>query len=123
MAIQMRRGAWSQFDPTKMLPGEWAVILSGHPDTSNGQALYHCFAAGTVKQIATIEDAATIIANATEDIRDELTQDISELAVPLMTTDVRGGAKLGTGLRLDDGRLSVEPISVASVHAITGIGA
>lgn len=159
MAIQMRRGAWSQFDPTKMLPGEWAVILSGHPDTSNGQALYHCFAAGSVKQIATIEDAATIIANATEDIRDELTQDIasalaqvgaatnaantaaadastatsaanaatqaatsaseraedaidamgdiSEQAVPLMSPDVRGGAKLGNGLEIEDGKLRV----------------
>jgi hypothetical protein len=161
MAIQMRRGAWSQFDPTKMLPGEWAVILSGHPDTLNGQALYHCFAAGSVKQIATIEDAATIIANATEDIRDELTQDIasalaqvgaatnaanaatanattatsaanaatqaatsaseraedaidamgdiSELAVPLMSPDVRGGAKLDEsgGLALRDGALGI----------------
>ena len=31
--------------------------------------------------------------------------DISELAVPLMTTDVRGGAKLGSGLKVEGGVL------------------
>jgi gamma-glutamyl phosphate reductase len=155
----MRRGRYENFDPTKLLPGEWAVVLSGDPNTANGQALYHCFAAGSVKRIATIEDAATIIANATEDIRDELTQDIasalaqvgaatnaantatanantatsaanaatqaatsaseraedaidamgdiSELAVPLMSKDVRGGAKLGNGLEIENGKLRV----------------
>ena len=157
----MRRGRYENFDPTKLLPGEWAVVLSGDPNTANGMALYHCFAAGSVKRIATIEDAATIIANATEDIRDELTQDIasalaqvgaatnaantatanantatsaanaatqaatsaseraedaidamgdiSELAVPEMSADVRGGAKLEQhgGLALRDGALGI----------------
>lgn len=157
----MRRGRYENFDPTKLLPGEWAVVLSGDPNAASGMALYHCFAAGSVKRIATIEDAATIIANATEDIRDELTQDIasalaqvgaatnaantatanantatsaanaatqaatsaseraedaidamgdiSELAVPEMTPDIRGGAKLEEhgGLALRDGALGI----------------
>jgi hypothetical protein len=68
-----------------------------------------------------IEDTEDVIGRAESAI--DAMGDISELAVPLMSSDVRGGAKLGTGLRLDDGHLSVEPISVASVHAITGIGA
>lgn len=79
MAIQMRRGPWSQFDPTQMLPGEWAVILSGHPTSSNGMALYHCFAAGVVKQICTFEDAATIIANATEEVAQQFTEDLRRI--------------------------------------------
>ena len=36
--------------------------------------------------------------------------DISELAVPLMSADTRGGATLGTGLRVDDGKLSLGDI-------------
>ena len=27
MAIQMRRGQYKDFDPDKMLPGEWAVAI------------------------------------------------------------------------------------------------
>ena len=33
MAIQMRKGLKADFDPTKMLPGEWAVSIDS--DTSN----------------------------------------------------------------------------------------
>lgn len=40
--------------------------------------------------------------------------DISELAVPLMSTDVRGGAKLGHGLRISAERLGVQLVDGAS---------
>ena len=33
MAIQMRRGEYGKFDPEKLLPAEWAVVLSGDPNT------------------------------------------------------------------------------------------
>jgi hypothetical protein len=33
--------------------------------------------------------------------------DISGLAVPLMSADVRGGAKLGNGLEIENGKLRV----------------
>lgn len=42
--------------------------------------------------------------------------DISELAVPLMSANVRGGAKLGNGLRVDDDTLSVDNL----VHSGSG---
>lgn len=38
MAIQMRRGAYAQFDPSKMKAGEWAV--STDSDTKNSK--YGC---------------------------------------------------------------------------------
>lgn len=38
MAIQMRRGAYAQFDPLKMKAGEWAV--STDSDTKNSR--YGC---------------------------------------------------------------------------------
>lgn len=50
------------------------------------------------------------VANRAEDAI-EAVGDISEVAVPLMGSDVRGGAKLGNGLVLSDGVLSVETLT------------
>jgi len=53
MAIQMRRGQLADFNPAKMLPGEWAVST----DVDSGdQHVYMCFMAGVVKRMATHED-------------------------------------------------------------------
>lgn len=53
MAIQMRRGAYAEFDPSKMLAGEWAVSIDNE---SQKQMVYMCFAPGVVKRMATLED-------------------------------------------------------------------
>lgn len=53
MAIQMRRGAYSEFDPLKMKAGEWAV--STDSDTKK-QQIWMCFAPGIVKRMGTVED-------------------------------------------------------------------
>ena len=74
MAIQMRRGAYSDFDPTKMLAGEWAIVTGGDPNTASGRAIYHAFAAGQVERVATYVDAAQIIINAIPDTVDALTE-------------------------------------------------
>ncbi|MDO5539400.1 MAG: hypothetical protein Q4F83_04920 [Eubacteriales bacterium] len=56
MAIQNRRGDYADFDPQKMLPGEWATVLSGDPNSADGMSVYMCFKAGIVKRMATYED-------------------------------------------------------------------
>lgn len=53
MAIQNRRGLKKDFDPTKMLPGEFAVSIDS--ETEN-QIVWMCFAPGVVKRIGTYED-------------------------------------------------------------------
>ena len=53
MAIQMRRGAYAEFDPSKMKAGEWAV--STDSDTKK-QQIWMCFAPGIVKRMGTVED-------------------------------------------------------------------
>ena len=63
MAIQNRRGAYGDFDPSKLLPGEWAVVLSGDTNASDGLACYMCFKAGVVKRMATYEDMIDNIAD------------------------------------------------------------
>lgn len=56
MAIQMRRGAYGNFDDSKLLPGEWAIVLQDDPSAQDGLAAYISFAAGTSKRIATWSD-------------------------------------------------------------------
>lgn len=58
MAIQNRRGIFSDLDPTKLLPGEYAVVISGDPDNTDGNGVYICFAPGQVKKIALTEDTS-----------------------------------------------------------------
>lgn len=68
MAIQVRRGQKADFDPTKMLPGEWAVSIDS--DTNN-QIVWMCFRAGVVKRVGTYEDFKRQIAEATAEIKEE----------------------------------------------------
>lgn len=49
--ILARRGANSEFDPDKMLAGEWAVTTD-----ENTRYIYMCFEPGVVKRVATYED-------------------------------------------------------------------
>lgn len=72
MAIQHRRGAYTNFDPTRLLPGEWAIVLSGDTATSDGMAAYMCFAAGKVKRMATYDDLYREISSIEADITQDL---------------------------------------------------
>ena len=144
MAIQMRRGAKTDFDPTKMLPGEWAVMLSGD-DTTDGYAVYMCYAAGVVRRLVDEQEIAALPQNIIDEIMAEIEAemtaveaataaalaaieamgDISELAVPEMSANIRGGAKLGDGLSITDGVLSVDgaTIDLPTMSATTKGGA
>ena len=76
MAIQTRRGAYDDFDPAKMLPGELATVTSGDPGADDGRSVYACFAAGDVKRMATYEDMLENISQATQDIQEEFTEQL-----------------------------------------------
>ena len=53
MAIQMRRGLYADFDPSKMTPGEWGVSIDS--DTSK-HVIWMCFSPGFTKRMGTYED-------------------------------------------------------------------
>lgn len=61
MAIQMRRGGYAHFDPTRMLPGEYAVVLENDPDGVDGYAVYMCYASGVVKRLVSADDVEAMI--------------------------------------------------------------
>lgn len=76
MAIQMRRGLKKDFDPSKMLPGEWAVSIDS--DTQN-QIIWMCFGPGIVKRMGTYEDFRQQIQEASADIWEPYEETINEI--------------------------------------------
>ncbi len=66
VTIQNRRGLRDDFDPEKMLPGEWAV--STDRDTGD-QVVWMCFQAGSVKRMGTYEDLSDHIERISDDIK------------------------------------------------------
>lgn len=69
MAIQTRKGPEKDFDPNKLLPGEFA-------GTTDTKRIFYAFAAGETKEMATYEDMQNEIKNATSDIVAELTDGV-----------------------------------------------
>ena len=76
MAIKLRRGAYADFDPSKMDEAEVAVVQSGDPNSNDGKAVYLAFTPGQVKRLATHEDIQNEIAMSTQEIATNLTQQI-----------------------------------------------
>lgn len=63
MAIKNRRGVYTDFNPTNMVEGEFAIVQSGDPTTESGEAVYICFIAGSVIRVATYSDIIRNIAS------------------------------------------------------------
>ena len=80
MAIQNRRGAYADFTPTKMVPGEFAVVLQNDPNANDGKAVYIAFAAGSAKRLATYEDMLDQIGDACEAAVEESTEEAESWA-------------------------------------------
>lgn len=62
MAIQHRRGSYLNFDPSKMKPGELAVVQDKDPSSSDGKRLYLCTgtsAGSGVKKLAFLDELKT----------------------------------------------------------------
>lgn len=77
MAIQNRRGVYADFNPDRMTPGEWAVVLSGDPVINDGKSVFICFSAGVVKRMASRDDVIELINNMSEETIAELTQAVN----------------------------------------------
>lgn len=58
--IQLRSGAYADYDPAKMSAAEAAVILSGDPETTDGKSMRIAFGAGDDKRLLTEDDAFEI---------------------------------------------------------------
>ena len=54
--IQHRRGAFADFNPADIRPGEIVVIQRDDTSTRDGRAVYVCFSAGEVKRLTTQDE-------------------------------------------------------------------
>jgi hypothetical protein len=71
MAIQTRRGNESDFDPNKLLPGEWA-------GTTDTKKTFYAYGPGDTKRMATYEDMQQNIINATEDVKNQFVLGVNQ---------------------------------------------
>ena len=90
MAVQTRRGAYENFDPNKLLAGEWVTVLSGDPNASDGRAAYLCFEPGEVKRMATYEDMVESVEQAAGDVADMAAEEATSAATAQITTAING---------------------------------
>lgn len=118
MAIQMRRGEYGDFDPGKLIPAEWAVVLSGDPNTQDGRAAYLCFDAGNVKRMVTQEDLQKDVEIAVGDIKDTVVKESIE-KVKEDALDSKVDKVTGKGLSTND-YTTEEKNKLADIKDFTG---
>lgn len=129
MAIQFRRGDYEDFQPSKMVAGEPAVVQSGDSTTTTGKGVYICFAPGDVQRLATYEEMTHDIETAMEGsqaiqeyIQDEVDAQLAEH--PEWTTTVEDGAityaKLASGLVVDNAT-TADATKLASANVAKGL--
>lgn len=96
MAIQMRRGAYVNFNPAKLMPGEWAVVVSGDSGAKDGKAAYICFAAGDVKRVATYEDMVDNVHDAVDQNNGAIIKEITDAANRVNSSVIAAAQKSAT---------------------------
>lgn len=95
MAVQNRRGDYNNFDTSKLLPGEWAVVITGDPNASDGRAVYMCFAPGEVKRMATYEDLVEYLEQASGDVVAAELGDVIQTATAAAESATQAAAQAG----------------------------
>lgn len=85
MAILMRGGIYDDFDPNKLLPREYAVVLSNDPNTKDGRAIYINFGPGKTKRISTFEDMKDDMESAGKEIFDQCIATFNEILEQVQT--------------------------------------
>lgn len=108
MAIQLRRGSYSDLDTSRLLAGELAVVLSGDPTVSDGKMLYIAFASGDVKRVATWEDAAALIAAYLDDALELVVQGGNDA---INVTEVNGTYSVKHKALYTQGKDGADPIA------------
>lgn len=76
--IQVRRGLYAEFEPTKLMPGEWAVSID--TETSR-QVVWMCFSPGVTKRMGTLEDFEEQIKEVTEHILEGYKKQLDEFTI------------------------------------------
>lgn len=100
MAIRHRRGDYNNFEPQKMVAGEFAYVNSSDPNTDDGKAVYATFPGGIIKRLCTYNEVSGLVEQA-ETIKDEVNQIKSD--VTGMVDDADNYAKLSESYAVGTG--------------------
>ena len=92
MAIQNRRGIYQDFDPEKLLPGEWAVVVGGDEKSADGTSVYISMGTGKVKRMATYEDMTSNLNQASAEVRAQMVSDIKAASASATTAATAASA-------------------------------
>jgi hypothetical protein len=60
MAIQLRRGDYADFDPSRLLDGELAIVLENDPNTEDGTGTYVSYGNDNVKRLLTADEQVEV---------------------------------------------------------------
>lgn len=113
MAICVRRGNYTDFDPNKLKPGEWAVVLAQDPHCQDGKSVYICFSAGKTKRMATYEDMLEQFGTITDDIVRQLTEGINAVIV------IANTAASNANAQAEAARSGASAANSAATHALS----
>lgn len=96
MAIQNRRGQYTDFNPSNMVAGEFAVVQSGDENTTSGKAVYMAFGPGDVQRLVTDEEMSAEVGEQVDaQIADALETKVDKVTGKgLSTNDYDDAAKL-----------------------------
>lgn len=117
MAIQSRRGNYADFDPAKMVAGEWAVVRNGDPSAEDGKAVYMAFGPDDVKRMATYNDMQENIENATEEISQAVADEIEANVAQIVQT-AQTAAQTATD-KADEASQSASSVSASAAQIET----
>ena len=91
------RGAYENFRPSVLLPGQFAVVLSGDPNTTTGKAVYMCFETGKATRILADGDVVSgggvSDAQIAEAVENYLANNPIEYELPIANANTLGGVK------------------------------
>lgn len=89
------RGAYENFRPSVLLPGQFAVVLSGDPNTTTGKAVYMCFETGKATRILADGDVVSGGGVSDEQIAEAVENYLANnpINIPVATENTLGGVK------------------------------
>ena len=98
MAVQLRRGAYADFDPQKMKPAEVAVVQEDDPTSHDGKAVYVAISPGDVKRMAVLDELQDEVYNQIDTAISTATQ----AAVATATQAAEAAQAAAESLEIDD---------------------
>lgn len=119
--IQMRHGAYTDFDPTKMQVAELAVVTSGDPNSSTGKALYVCVAENDVVRIVDYDDATDIMTSIVSDYVSDIQTLVSAIETALPAAQSATTAATNAATSANSAATSANTAAAAATAAIAAI--